>query len=393
MHSRDNKVRVLIAAKEREIRDLIRQHVLAMDGYEVAGTAIDGQEAVQMAVMLKPDIALVKADLPIFNGREAAEMIGLAVPDVCSVLLGDGQPDSQVLQDSMKSGLRAYIRAPYEASDLSRTLSSLTKIDKRRFSEEYRIATDPSRMPKVIVVTGGKGGIGKTTICTSVAACLAKANPGKVVLFDLYTQFGDVATTLDLSPTTSLTDIVAATDEIDLETLESCMVEHETGVKLLVSAITPQPLEAITVAHAESVIHALKRGYTYIVIDLPPILHATTLYVLANCYQLLLVTNMFDMPTLRNARDMLNKIAGSYVPEEKIAIIANRVSKYDRLHPDDVERMLGRPVAARVPNDPRLVSSVNQGVPFIKAYSKSPMVGAVDKIARDIIEREHVQGH
>lgn len=391
MPIRDGKVRVLIAAKEREVRDHLRQLVLANEGYEVAGTAIDGQEAVQLAVLLRPDIALVKAELPIFNGREAAEMIGLAAPEVCSVLLGDGQPDTKVLEDAMKSGLRAYLPAPYKASELIQTMDSLARVESRRHTQEYHIATDPSRLPKVVVVTGGKGGIGKTTISTSVAVCLAKTNPGKVVLFDLYTQFGDAATMLDLSPTTSLSEIVAATDEIDLETLESAMVEHETGVRLLVSSLTPQPLDAISVAQAEAAIHALKRAYTYIVIDLPPILHATTLYVLANCYQLLLITNMFDMPTLRNAKNMLDKIVGTYVPEEKVAVIANRTSKYDRLNPVDVERMLGRAVAARVPNDPRLVSMVNQGLPFIKAYSKSPMAGAIESITREIIERKPVQ--
>lgn len=390
MPSQDGKVRVLIAAKERGIRDQLRQLVTSNGKYEVAGTAIDGQEAVQLSVMLRPDIALIKDDLPIFNGYEAAEMIGLEAPDIRSVLVGDGQPDAQVLKKAMRSGLRAYLPSPVVASDLQDALDSIASIGERRSTPEFRTATDPTRMPKVIVVTGGKGGIGKSTISASLAMCLAQQHPNKVVLFDLYTQFGDISTMLNVRPTKSLSDLVQMTDEIDLEMLENHMVEHETGFKVLVSSITAQPIDAISVANAESVIHALKRAYTHIVIDLPPILHATTLYVLSHCYQLLLLTTMFDMPTVRDSKELYEIVVGDYVPSERVSLIANRVSKHDRLSLADVERVFGRSVEAQVPNDPRLVTAMNQGVPFIKAYARSPLAAAIENIARQIIMKEPV---
>ncbi|MCE5197652.1 MAG: AAA family ATPase [Armatimonadota bacterium] len=392
MLTRSSTIRVLIAARERELRDHLRLILLDNEGYEVVGTAVDGQEAVQLAVLLKPDIALLGADLPIFGGLDVGEMIGLSVPDVRCILLLNEQPDQQTLKQAMKSGVRACLCAPYDKKDVINTVSSLAGISSRRYTQEYINATDPTRIPKVIVVTGGKGGIGKTTMTASIASCLAESNPGKVAILDLYTQFGDVATMLDLQPQRTLSDIVAVSDNIDLEMLESCMLEHKsTGVKVLTSSITPQPIDAIGVAHAEATLHALKRGYTYIVIDLPAILHATTLYVLANCYRLLIITNMFDMPNVKNAKELLDKVAGTYLPDDKISIIANRVSKHDRLRQKDVETVLGRRVAASVPNDRRLVVAVNQGVPFMSAYAKSPMVEAVKRIANDIIHENPVQ--
>ncbi|MBI2844116.1 MAG: AAA family ATPase [Armatimonadetes bacterium] len=390
MSSRNGKPRVLIAAKERGLRDQLRQLVLADGSYEIAGTAVDGQEAVQLSVLLRPEVILIKSDLPIFNGFEAAEMIGLAAPEVRSVLVGDGQPDAQILRKAMRSGLRAYLTSPVSEPELREALENLKNIGDRRFTPEYETATDPSQLPKVIVVTGGKGGIGKSTIATSLAMCLAQRFPGKVVLFDMYTQFGDIATMLNITSPKPLCELVQAMDEMDLEMLEGYMVEHETGLKVLVSTTNAQPIDAISVSSAESTLHNLKRAYTYIVVDMPPILHATTLYMLSHCYSLVLVTNLFDMPTVRDAKELYSIVLGDYVPEEKIFLVANRISKYDRLTLSDVERLFGRPVSAQVPNDRRLVSAVNQGVPFVKAYSRSPLVTAVDKIAQDIIHQEAV---
>ncbi|MEI6512186.1 MAG: AAA family ATPase [bacterium] len=389
---RKGKVRVLIAAKDRELRDHLRRLVLEFGEYEVTGSAIDGQEAVQLSVMLKPDIALVNADLPIFNGLEASEMISLAVPEVRTVLLGNGQPDAQFLQEAMKAGLRAYVPYPYDAPVLLKTLESVISINKRLDTPQYQAATDPTQIPKLIVVTGGKGGIGKTTMAASISACLAKKYKGKVVLFDLYTQFGDVSTMLDLKPQRCLSDVTAVTNEIDLETLESCMVTQEdTGLKVLVSSLIPKAIDAVSAEQVESTIYALKQGYTYIVVDLPPVLHATTLYVLANCNRLFVITNMFDLPTLRNARELLDKVVGDYVSADRVSVIANRVSKYDDLRLSDAESVLGRPFAAKVPNDRRLVKSINQGVPFMVAYSKSPMADVVESITSEIIQENSVR--
>lgn len=390
MPSQDGKVRVLIAAKERGIRDQLRQLVQSDSKYEIAGTAVDGQEAVQLSVMLSPDISLLKDDLPIFSGYEAAEMISLSAPEVRTILVGDGQPDTHVLRKAMRSGLRGYVPSPVVESELKEMMDGLSSITERRRTPEFRTATDPTRLPKVVVVTGGKGGIGKSTIAASLAMSLAQHKPNKVVLFDLYTQFGDTATLLNITPSKSLSELVQVTDEIDLEMIENYMVEHETGVKVLVSALRAQAIDAISVANAESVIHALKRAYTHIIVDLPPILHATTLYVLSHCYQLLLITTMFDMPTVRDSKELYDIVVGSYVPREKVTIIANRVSKHDRLSMADVEKVFGRPVDAQVPNDPRLVTATNQGVPFIKAYSRSPLVAAIENIASRIIMQEPV---
>lgn len=376
----DIKLRVLIAAEERSIRDQIRQYLLDQGNFEIAGTAVDGQEAVQLTMLLRPDVALIKADLPIFSGFEASEMIGLAAPEVCRIILGDGTPDTQTWQKAMTSGVRAYVPSPYSDDQLRQALAGVVSAPNRLSAPEFINATDPTLLPKVVTVTGGKGGIGKTTIAVSLATCLAEKHPGKVILCDFYTQFGDVSTMLDITPRKSLSDLTQTTDQIDLDMLEGYMIDQDGGLKILIASTKSQPIDAISVSDAESIIHSLKRAYTHIIIDLPPILHPTTLYVLSHCYQMLLVTNLFDMPTVRDAKELYDTVAGTYMLEDRISLVANRVSKCDRLTLADLERLFGRKVDVQIPNDRRLVSSINQGVPFVKAYARSPLVAAIHQI-------------
>lgn len=385
MAEREHKLKVLIAARDRETRERLRQSVLAGGKYQVAGTAIDGQEAVQLAVLLRPDVAIIEHDLPIINGFKVVEMVGLAAPEVRSVLLGNGQSTPDLLQKAMAAGARAYLPAHVSSTDFASAIENLTTAEQMRSTPEFLAATDSSLLPKIVVVTGAKGGIGKTTIATSLAMHLGRRYPGKVVLLDMYMQFGDVATMLDLAPQRSLADLVHSTGEIDADVLETCMVEHETGIRVLVSSTTTQPIDSVGVNHIESIVHILKRGYTFTIIDVPPILHSTSLYLAANCGRMLIITTLYDMPTVSNCKQLYDKLISTYTPEEKIMLIANRVSRHDRLSLKDVENLLGRPVSVLVPNDPRLVNVVNQGVPFVQAYPRSPFTQAIGKIADEII--------
>lgn len=386
MSQDSGRIRVLIAAKEREIRDQIRQMLTANERIDIAGAATDGQEAVQMVVQTRPDVAILRDNLPIFDALHAGEMITLAAPETKTLLVSDRKPAVDTLQKAMKSGLRDWVVYPFEGSSLMKSVLGLAELNSRRHSTEFQNATDPQKLPKVIGVTGGKGGVGKTTIATSLAVYLAKENPGKVALVDMYTQFGDVGLMLNLNPTKTLVDMVPLGDEIDLEVVEGHMVEHSSGIKVLVGSLTPQPLDAITPACVEHVLHVLKRAYTYIILDLPPILHATTLYVLSHAYRMILVTTLFDLPSVRDGKQLYDVVAGDYIPSEKIILVANRASRYDRMHTSDIEKAYGRPVDATIPNDSHLITTINRGVPFVTAYSRSPLSNAIATIAESIID-------
>lgn len=378
-------LRVLLGSHEAGERHQWRQW-LSEAPLEVVGLAQDGQEAVQLALQLRPDLVLLDHDLPVLDGFQAAGMISLAAPGTMQVLVGptDG-PD--ILRRALRAGARDLIGRPITKERLRETLIGVSELRWIAESPEYQNSTDLSRVPKTISVTGAKGGVGKTTLSTNLAVALAREAPGQTVLIDLYSQFGDVPTMLNLDPRRTLADLVPATEEMDVQLVEEHLETHSSGLKVGIGSVQPQPLDLFTTRFLEQFTSILKRQYRYIVVDVPPILHAGTLFMLSHSHTVLLVANLFDLTTAGDTKKLLEAVKGTYVPPERIRIVLNRVSPENQLHVSEVEKALGQTVIAQVPNDGRIVpTSVNQGLPFMLSHANSPVGKAVRQLALSLTQ-------
>jgi len=225
-----------------------------------------------------------------------------------------------------------------------------------------------------ITITGAKGGVGKTTITTNLAVALAQENPGNVALVDLYSQFGDVATMLNLSPRRTMADMTPLVDELDQQLVEDHMEAHASGLRVLLGSVDPKPLDFFSTKFLESVLGILKRNYRFIVVDVPPILHPGTIYMVSHSQAVVLVANLYDLTTASDTKKLLDAIKGKYVPEDRLKVVLNRVSKENQLHVNDIAKAFNHPIAATIPNDGKLVpSSINRGVPLMMTHPQTPV--------------------
>ncbi len=108
--------RVLIADDVGFIRELLTQACEAM-GFIVLGEAIDGDEVIQMAFDLKPDIILMDLVMPKFNGLEATERILEKLPDTC-IIACSSIDDDVTLSRVEKMGCKAFLRKPFSKQSL-----------------------------------------------------------------------------------------------------------------------------------------------------------------------------------------------------------------------------------------------------------------------------------
>ncbi len=377
-------IRVLIADSRAARREQLRTALAADGEVEIVGQARDGQEAVQRAYALQPDIALLAADLSVQDGFATAELLassGLAVQSV--LLSGDAHPDS--LRRAMRAGAREHLPWPCSDADLRETLRAVHEDSLRRRSPGFAAAAaDPHAGARVLAVSGAKGGIGKTTLAVNLAAALAVETGEPTVLLDLYTQFGDAALLLNLTPRRTLADLVRLDPaELDEQLLEDHLERHPSGLRLLAGAGAPLPLDALTPACLDRVLSLLKGDHRYLVLDVPPVLHATTLHALAHAHVVLLIANLFDLTTLADSRLWLEAMAGQHVAREAVQVLLNRVAPHNRLQIPDIERTLGRAAACLVPNDGKLVpTSVNAGDPFVLSHPTSRVAQSVYGLAR-----------
>jgi pilus assembly protein CpaE len=383
MASEQKAIRVMIADGSHEGRERLREIFGDMENGEMVGIARDGQEAAQMALQLRPDVLLVNEALGVMDGLRVAELVNLGAPEVKTIVIGDA-PSRETLHRAMRSGAREFLVEPLRPEQLIATVAEVAALDDVRGIPEYLAVADPDKIPRVIVVTGAKGGIGKSTIATNLAVGLQKRTGDKVAILDLYTQFGDVSTMLNIIPTRTVIDLVPMTGELDIQLLEDHMVEHESGVKVLIGSVDPVALEAIPIPTIEAILNILRLHYRFVVIDMPPFLHSTHLHVLTYCSMLLLVANLFDVTTVSDAKKFFQAVEGRYVAKEKIHLVLNRSSRFNRLVAADVVRALDHPVAAEIPNDSRLVYAVNQGVPIVMSRPNSPVGQSFQQLADSV---------
>lgn len=101
-------IRVLIADDHRLFRQGLRQICEALGWFEVVGEAENGQEAVELARWLKPDVVLMDISMPVLDGVEATRLITADNPAVRVIILTMYKQDRYVFE-AIKAGARGYL--------------------------------------------------------------------------------------------------------------------------------------------------------------------------------------------------------------------------------------------------------------------------------------------
>ncbi len=108
--------RVVVAEDEAIIRlDLVE--LLGEAGYDVVGQASNGEQAVELAVDLKPDLVIMDVKMPVMDGLSAAEEIGKH--RLCPVIMLTAFSQAELVERARDAGVMAYIVKPFTAADLS----------------------------------------------------------------------------------------------------------------------------------------------------------------------------------------------------------------------------------------------------------------------------------
>jgi PAS domain S-box-containing protein len=119
-------MRILLVDDHDIIRRGVRSLLETYPDLKVCGEAVDGQDAVQKALELKPDVIIMDVSMPRLNGLEATREVRRLVPTVEVVILS--QHDSpQVLHEALNAGARAYVMKSSIGSQLVAALENVRK--------------------------------------------------------------------------------------------------------------------------------------------------------------------------------------------------------------------------------------------------------------------------
>ncbi|MDR0960562.1 MAG: response regulator [Propionibacteriaceae bacterium] len=111
----ENKPRVLVAEDEALIRlDLVE--LLTNEGYDVVGQAADGEEAIDLARELDPDVVIMDVKMPKMDGITAAETI--TAERIAAVVMLTAFSQRELIERAREAGVMAYVVKPFDVSDV-----------------------------------------------------------------------------------------------------------------------------------------------------------------------------------------------------------------------------------------------------------------------------------
>lgn len=219
-------------------------------------------------------------------------------------------------------------------------------------------------MSEVIVITSGKGGVGKTTTSANVGTGLAQLDK-KVVLID--TDIGlrnlDVVMGLENRIVYNLVDVVEGNCRIKQALIKD---KRYPNLYLLPSAQT-RDKTSVTPEQMKKLVDELKEEFEYIILDCPAGIEQGFKNAIAGADRALVVTTP-EVSAVRDADRIIGLLEANGIKQHHL--IVNRVrmdmvARGDMMSIDDVVDILAIDLIGAVPDDENIVVATNNGEPLV----------------------------
>lgn len=120
-----DRPRAVIAEDSATARRLLRI-ILENQGIAVVAEAVDGAQAIQLAMRENPDLMCMDIEMPVMNGLDAMAQIRTRLPNL-PILMVSSSADRDTVRQAVRGGARGYIIKPYQAEKVAEALSALLK--------------------------------------------------------------------------------------------------------------------------------------------------------------------------------------------------------------------------------------------------------------------------
>lgn len=237
---------------------------------------------------------------------------------------------------------------------------------------------------RVIVITSGKGGVGKTTTNANIGTALARAGK-KVVMID--TDLGlrnlDLLLGLENRIVYTIVDVVEERCK-----LKQALVKDKKNPNLcLLAAAQTRDKTAVTEEQLKNICEELKKDFDFILVDCPAGIEQGFQNAVAGASEAIVVTTP-EMSAVRDA----DRIIGLLEAKEEIKsykLLINRVrpnliKSNDMMSVEDVVEILSADLIGIIPEDTGIITSTNKGEPIVND-EKSLAGQAYKNVARRII--------
>ncbi|MFC1975982.1 response regulator [Chloroflexota bacterium] len=392
------KIHLLIVDDIPETRENLRKLLFFESDIDVVGAATNGEEGIELATELQPDIILMDINMPGIDGITASERITQKVP-FCQIIMMSVQGEADYLRRSMLAGAREFLIKPFSSDELVGSIRRVYQLGASRRQAMPAVQTPISEMPaasapsadgKVVTIFSAKGGgVGCSTIAVNLAIALQQNAASKVIVVDASLQFGDVGVLLNLYASRTIADLAAHVDELDDELINDVFIPHSSGVKALLAPPDPQVADVMmpkAPALLTDVLERLRKMFDVIIIDTSSVLDDVVLNVLDVSDKIIVVTTP-EIPSIKDAKHFFEVTEALGYERDRIIFVLNKTDKRINIRAEDISANIKYKVEGQLPLDERSVTTaVNQGVPYVLGDKSSPLTQATIALSKHVAE-------
>jgi pilus assembly protein CpaE len=296
--------------------------------------------------ILLVELAAIRADLD-----KALSEIRNSAPKAKIIAVHEND-DPKIILAAMRAGANEFIHPPFEE-----TLGPALE----RMACSIDADESPRANGKAIGFVSAKGGCGATTLACHIAADLKRQTGKDVLLADFDLTSGMIGFLMKIASSYSVLDAVKNLSRLDESLWKALVSEWKPGI-----SVVPSP-EAFSHEHAPTgeelrqVLRFMQSQHPWVVLDLGRSFNEIVSAVYEELDQLLIVS-VLEVTALHGLKTIVQRLQDQGANLDKVQLVLNRTPKMMDITSEELEKILGRPLYAMLPNDyPSLYQSYSAG--------------------------------
>ena len=353
--------------------------MLERQGYEIV-VAGNGTIGLTKAAEEKPELILLDVMMPDLDGYEVTKRLR-SDPSLAHIPIimftAKTMVDDKVA--GFEAGVDDYLTKPTHPAELTAHVKAvLTRTAQARSA--------PEEKAEIVGFLGSRSGIGTSTLALNSAIVLQ--NRGyEVILAEINPGHGSIGLELNIESPAGLSNLLSRSlKDIHLRSVETEIVSHNTGIRLLLSSFHPKETELEqAVPQIEAVVNSLASLCTLLILDLGAGLKPYVKPVLQLCDRILLVVEPI-FPSDAMGRAVLQDLETSGINRNKLNLaLINRVPTSLQIPWRKVEEELNIELAGIVSPAPEQAHQASQGGnPVVLSYAESLIGDQIRQLAENI---------
>jgi len=376
---------VIVSTLPNEEHELV-EHELAAAGFETIRARRSGELEAVLHDRTDVSGAVVDGETDPEIAMDHLALIRSVPRDIATLMVVS--PRSLEALASAGDGTIEFFTRPYSAESLRWRIEAML-IRAHTFDDgsgpilTVNEADDWNRRAVIVAVFNPKGGVGKTTVATNLAATLQTRRDQKVLLIDADTVTGHIASSLGLDHVETVADVWESGEQRP-GGLSALAAPHSNGLKVVVLASSPLQTERIDPNRMSEALAASKLGHDFVIIDLHPDYGPLNRAIFGRCNRILVPVTP-DVPAIRAAMQF-HELAADLGVRDRVAMIVNRANS--GVSVADMETTTGMRAFGTIRSaGMHFVRAANEGSTAVEMFPKEKVTTDFEALADTLLSR------